>query len=208
MLTWFTWETHWGLYQFVGSYATEFTIPAAYSAHVIGKAGGNINKLKEELGVKIDISDVGSSAGNDDFKSVSKKNKSQAKVNVVIQGIQTNVEAAKERIQSLVNSLADQITLTLNVPREFHRHLIGPNGRYVRKLEDKYNVYIKFPKSAGGSEQNGSSSSDSITVRGRKKDASSAKEELLELYEYEKEEQAKWKEREEARKKAEEKNKN
>lgn len=114
MLTWFTWETHWGLYQFVGSYATEFTIPAAYSAHVIGKAGGNINKLKEELGVKIDISDVGSSAGNDDFKSVSKKNKSQAKVNVVIQGIQTNVEAAKERIHSLVSSLADQTTLTLN----------------------------------------------------------------------------------------------
>lgn len=174
---------------------------------MIGKAGGNINKLKEELGVKIDISDVGSSAGNDDFKSVSKKNKSQAKVNVVIQGIQTNVEAAKERIHSLVSSLADQTTLTLNVPREFHRHLIGPNGRYVRKLEDKYNVYIKFPKS--GSEQNGSSSSgDAITVRGRKKDASSAKEELMELYEYEKEEQAKWKEREEARKKAEEKNKN
>lgn len=176
---------------------------------MIGKAGGNINKLKEELGVKIDISDVGSSAGNDDFKSVSKKNKSQAKVNVVIQGIQTNVEAAQERIHSLVSSLADQTTLTLNVPREFHRHLIGPNGRYVRKLEDKYNVYIKFPKS--GSEQNGSSSGssgDAITVRGRKKDASSAKEELMELYEYEKEEQAKWKEREEARKKAEEKNKN
>ncbi|CDH50527.1 kh domain-containing protein [Lichtheimia corymbifera JMRC:FSU:9682] len=194
--------------EFVGSYATEFTIPAAYSAHVIGKAGGNINKLKEELGVKIDISDAGSSGGNDDFKSVSKKNKSQAKVNVVIQGIQTNVEAAKERIHSLVSSLADQTTLTLNVPREFHRHLIGPNGRYVRKLEDKYNVYIKFPKS--GSEQNGSSGSsgDAITVRGRKKDASSAKEELMELYEYEKEEQAKWKEREEARKKAEEKNKN
>ncbi|KAI9321820.1 hypothetical protein BX666DRAFT_1874980 [Dichotomocladium elegans] len=187
--------------EFVGSYATEFTISAAYSAHVIGKSGSNINKLKDELGVKIDISDVG--ANGEEFKSVGKKgSKNQPQVNVVIQGIQTNVEAAKERIVSLVDSLADQVTLTINVPKEFHRFLIGPNGRYVRKLEDKYNVYIKFPKTGNaGSERNGASDS-AITVRGRKKDATAAKEELVELYEYEKEEQAKRKEREEAREEA------
>ena len=183
--------------EFVSSYSTNFTIPAAYSAHVIGKAGGNINKLKEELGVKIDISDVAAN-GDGDFKtSSSKKNKHlQQKVNVVIQGIQTNVEAAKTRILVLVEELADQITLNLNVPREFHRHLIGPNGRYVRKLEDKYNVYVKFPKTA--SDAASQSDDNTITIRGRKKDASSAKEELQELYEYEKDEQKKRTEREAA----------
>ncbi|KAI8146586.1 hypothetical protein BJV82DRAFT_648511 [Fennellomyces sp. T-0311] len=184
--------------EFVGSYTTDFTIPAAYSAHVIGKAGGNINKLKEELGVKIDISDVVAN-GDSEFKtSSSKKNKHlQQKVNVVIQGIQTNVDAAKERILTLVEGLADQITLSLNVPREFHRYLIGPNGRYVRKLEDKYNVYVKFPKTANGT-ASPSPDENTITIRGRKKDASSAKEELLELYEYENDEQKKRKEREAA----------
>ncbi|KAI9490237.1 hypothetical protein BDB00DRAFT_875555 [Zychaea mexicana] len=183
--------------EFVSSYTTDFTIPAAYSAHVIGKAGGNINKLKEELGIKIDISDA-SANGEADFKtSSSKKNKHlQQKVNVVIQGIQTNVEAAKARILVLVEELADQVTLNLNVPREFHRYLIGPNGRYVRKLEDKYNVYVKFPKSANGTAS--PSDENTITIRGRKKDASSAKEELQELYEYENDEQNKRKEREAA----------
>ncbi|KAI9248211.1 hypothetical protein BDA99DRAFT_564828 [Phascolomyces articulosus] len=184
--------------EFVSSYSTNFTIPAAYSAHVIGKAGGNINKLKEELGVKIDISDSATANGDGEFKTSSnKKNKHlQQKVNVVIQGIQTNVEAAKTRILVLVEELADQVTLNLNVPREFHRHLIGPNGRYVRKLEDKYNVYVKFPKTANGTAS--PSDENTITIRGRKKDASSAKEELQELYEYENDEQKKRKEREAA----------
>lgn len=61
-------------------------------------------------------------------------------------------------------------------------------------------MYVRFPKSANGSASpdpaGKSGESGAITIRGRKKDASSAKEELMELYEYEKEEQAKRKERE------------
>lgn len=109
----------------------------------------------------------------------------------MIQGVQYNVQVAKERILALVANLADQVTLTINVPKAYHRYLIGPNGRYVRKLEDKYNVFVKFPRS-GSSEKE----EEAITIRGRKKDTASAKDELLELYEYEKEQQAKRKERE------------
>ncbi|ORZ02451.1 hypothetical protein BCR43DRAFT_481564 [Syncephalastrum racemosum] len=184
---------------YVESYTIEFMIPSAYSAHVIGKAGANINKLKEELGVKVDISDP-SAPSEDGFKST-KKSKNQ-QVKVVIQGIKANVQAAQDRISALVATLADQVTVTIHVPRAFHRYLIGPNGRYVRKLEDKYNVYIKFSKSStasssssstenGGASPEPSPSGDAITIRGRKKDANSAKEELVELYEYEKEEQEK-----------------
>ncbi|KAF7723128.1 hypothetical protein EC973_002358 [Apophysomyces ossiformis] len=186
--------------EFINSHTVEFTIPAAYSAHVIGKAGSNINKLKEDLGVKIDISDASKSENGTVQKS---SKKSQQKVTVVIQGIVTNVEAAKERILALVANLADQVTLSLEIPKEYHRFLIGPSGRYVKKLEDKYNVFVKFPKSSQSEE------TDTITIRGRKKDAHSAKEELVELYEYEKELQNKRKEREariaEEKKKAEEK---
>lgn len=143
------------------------------------------------------------------FEAVKSKKKDQ-QVKVVIQGIKPNVEAAKERVSALVANLADQVTLSLNIPKEFHRYLIGPSGRYVKKLEDKYNVFVKFPR---GTSVNGDESPvpgnnpNVITIRGRKKDANSAKDELTELYEYEKEELAKRKEREAKHKQAEEKRK-
>ncbi|ORZ06071.1 hypothetical protein BCR42DRAFT_496500 [Absidia repens] len=185
--------------QFITSYTAEFTIPAAFSAHVIGKSGVNINKLKEDLGVKIDIGDkLGNNEGG--FEAVKSKK------------IKINVDAAKDRVSGLVATLADQVTLNLNVPKEFHRFLIGPNGRYVKKLEDKYSVFVKFPRSVTSS-ANGDESPipggnpDIITIRGRKKDAAAAKDELTELYEYEKEELDKRKEREAKHRQAEEKRK-
>ncbi|ORX50501.1 hypothetical protein DM01DRAFT_1409020 [Hesseltinella vesiculosa] len=194
---------------FTNAHTVEFNIPAAYSAHVIGKAGTNINKLKEDLGIKIDIGDNNKNEGG--FEAVTSKNKKKDQhVKVVIQGIKPNVEAAKERVQTYVAALADQVTLQLSVPKQFHRFLIGPNGRYVKKLEDKYNVFVKFPK---GSVVNGDDSPipgnnpNTITIRGRKKDATAAKDELNELYEYEKEESEKRKERELKHRQAEEKRK-
>ncbi|KAG2214318.1 hypothetical protein INT47_000874 [Mucor saturninus] len=195
---------------FAKSYTAEFFIPANFSAHIIGKAGIHINKLKDDLGVKIDI---GENKNGEEEKVVVSKNKknaaSAAPVKVVIQGIRLNVEAAKERVLSQITNLADQVTLSLKVPKEFHRFLIGPSGRYVKKLEDKYNVFIKFPKTNRGDESPTSSpipsNPDEITVRGGKKDCQSAKEELMELYEYEKEEQEKRKERDIKQKEYEEK---
>lgn len=189
-------------------YTAEFFIPANFSAHIIGKAGIHINKLKDDLGVKIDIGE-NNGKSTEEEKVVSKNNKKNASpVKVVIQGIKTNVEAAKERVLSQITNLADQVTISLKVPKEFHRFLIGPSGRYVKKLEDKYNVFIKFPKSNRGDESPSSpvpTNPDEITVRGGKKDCNSAKEELMELYEYEKEEQEKRKEREIKQKEYEEK---
>lgn len=168
-------------------YTAEFFISPNFSAHIIGKSGSQINKLKEDLGVKVDI--------GEGEQGDSKKN--AAPVKVTIQGPKINVEAAKDRINTQISNLADQTTLTLKVPKSFHRYLIGPSGRYVKKLEEKYNVFIKFPR--------GDENPDQISVRGSKKDAQSAKEELVELYEYEKEEQQKRKEREQKHKEYEEK---
>ncbi|KAI7872911.1 hypothetical protein BDF14DRAFT_43201 [Spinellus fusiger] len=176
---------------FANAYSADFEIPAAYSAHVIGKAGSNINKLKDDLGVRIDISDPSKTDNGETIVKSKKKDQKDQKVKVVIHGIRTNVEAAKERISAMVNNLADQVSLNLNVPKEFHRFLIGPSGRYVKKLEDKYSVHIRFPKSFSTE----ASEADIITIRGRKKEATSAKEELVELYDYEKEVQTKRKER-------------
>ncbi|CEP16639.1 hypothetical protein [Parasitella parasitica] len=193
--------------EFAKPFSVEFFIPANFSAHIIGKAGIHINKLKDDLGVKIDIGE--SNKSEEKPVSAKKDKKNAAPVKVVIQGPKINVEAAKDRINSQISNLADQVTLSLKVPKAFHRFLIGPSGRYVKKLEDKYNVFIKFPKSGNRGDESPSSPSpnnpDEITVRGGKRDAQSAKEELMELYEYEKEEQEKKKEREQKHKEYEEK---
>ncbi|KAI8062423.1 hypothetical protein BC940DRAFT_308982 [Gongronella butleri] len=195
------------------SYTTEFSIPSAYSSHVIGKGGIHVNKLKEELGIKIDIGENSQNKAEAGFEAVTNKNKKkETQVKVVIQGIQPNVEAAKERVLATVATLADQVTLQLAVPKEFHRFLIGPNGRYVKKLEEKYSVFVRFPRGSPAA-VNGDVSPipgnnpNTITIRGRKKDAAAAKEELSELYEYEKEEADKRKEREAKHRQADEKRK-
>jgi hypothetical protein len=173
----------------------------------------NINKLKEDLGVKIDIGDSNKASSEGGFEAVKTKRSKEQAVKVVIQGIKINVEAAKDRVSALVATLADQVTLNLNVPKEFHRFLIGPNGRYVKKLEDKYNVFVKFPRGNNNNNVNGDESPipggnpDIITIRGGKKDAAAAKEELTELYEYERDELVKRKEREANYRQAEEKRK-
>ncbi|CAM0143028.1 hypothetical protein VKS41_006214 [Umbelopsis sp. WA50703] len=174
---------------FLNSYVTECLIPAEYSAHVIGKAGSNINKLKDDLGVKIDIED--NKVKSDGAAKAPAKNE---KVKVTIKGIKTNVEAAKERIMSLVESLADRTVTSLTIPKQYHKSLIGTSGRYVKKLEDKYSVRIQFPRGDGsadasddGSEEANveKSGAEEITLSGGKKGVAAAKAELLELYEYE-----------------------
>lgn len=177
---------------FLNSYVTECVIPAEYSAHVIGKAGANINKLKDDLGVKIDIEDGKAKSEGTPAKATPKTDK----VKVTIKGIKTNVEAAKDRIMALIESLADRTVTSLSIPRQYHKSLIGTSGRYVKKLEDKYSVRIQFPRSdasADASDDNSSevssvaekSSTDEITLSGGKKGVAAAKAELLELYEYE-----------------------
>ncbi|KAH8555232.1 hypothetical protein BGW37DRAFT_476269 [Umbelopsis sp. PMI_123] len=177
---------------FLNSYVTECVIPAEYSAHVIGKAGANINKLKDDLGVKIDIEDGKAKSEATPTKTAAKNEK----VKVTIKGIKVNVEAAKERILGLIDALADRTVTILSIPRQYHKSLIGTSGRYVKKLEDKYSVRIQFPRSdvsADASDDNSSevssvadkSSTDEITMSGGKKGVAAAKAELLELYEYE-----------------------
>ncbi|CAH1756211.1 10687_t:CDS:10 [Entrophospora sp. SA101] len=145
----------------VNPHTINFTLPAKYLAHIIGKGGLHITH---------------------------------------------NVEQAKAKILSLVDKLQDPVIETLKIPMEYHKLLIGPKGRYVRKLEEKCNVQIRFPKSkefvtasnngSNGDDANNSSNSgsivdtqkpDEVIIRGKKKGIDEAKAELLELLDYEKE---------------------
>ena len=113
------------------------SIPVEHLNKLIGRAGANLTKIREEFGVKIDIDESG---------------------NGVIKGIKKNAEEAKARIISRGKKLVDEVLLRLEIPNEHHASLIGQGGKFVKRLEEKYEVRIRFPKDQA-EKTSGSSSS-------------------------------------------------
>ncbi|ORY79975.1 hypothetical protein BCR37DRAFT_349409 [Protomyces lactucae-debilis] len=149
------------------AFKLDFDYPAQFTPQLIGKGGANISKIREELGVKIDVGEEGK---------------------ITIQGSQRNAEEAKSRITMLGDRLADETSFTLKIPSAFHGQIIGSGGKFVKRLEDKYQVHILFPRSDDA--ENGKDSSDrpgknEVLVKGGKKGATAAKNEIMELYEFE-----------------------
>ncbi|RHZ71430.1 hypothetical protein Glove_258g36 [Diversispora epigaea] len=167
--------------EIMNSYTIVFNFPAQYSAHIIGKGGANVTKLKENLGVRIDIE----GGRNEDKKTTPGEN-----VKVTIMGMKENVEEAKAKILDLVDKLQDSATECLKIPSEYHKSLIGARGRYVKRLEEKYGVHIRFPKTRDsveeGEEDIDAQKPDEVIIKGRKKGVNDAKAELMDLLDYEK----------------------
>ncbi|SGY13363.1 BQ5605_C010g05845 [Microbotryum silenes-dioicae] len=178
--------------EIVNSHIVEFEMDTVHVRHIVGKAGAGVNKLREELGVRIDIEELGG-AGAAATSSAAPKKKagtgSSTRSKITIKGRKENAEEAKRRIQSLVTKIADEVTLTLTIPPSLDRgSLIGKQGAYLKRLEDKYEVRINFPRNNRGDEEDVSSGkSNEVTVRGPKKGADAAKGELVALIAYEQE---------------------
>ncbi|KAG0229667.1 hypothetical protein BGW42_001428 [Actinomortierella wolfii] len=178
--------------QIMNSYTVTFDIPASASPHVIGKGGANINKLTEQFQVKFDLNDKAAGGASDSAAAKKAKKSGQDYMEVTIQGVKKNVEAAKENVMKLVEHLADATEEKLDIPVEYHSALIGTKGHYVRRLEEKYGVRIQFPKADELEDDDGDKAAKAkklsvVKVSGGKKGVNGAKAELLELVEYEKE---------------------
>ncbi|KIJ67957.1 hypothetical protein HYDPIDRAFT_37535 [Hydnomerulius pinastri MD-312] len=127
----------------VSSYVQEFDIDREYVGRVVGAQGAGVNKLREQLGVKVDVSDD----VDEKEKETSKKKKPvHQKSKVKITGRKENVEEAKKRILAQVERLADETSETIKIPSQYHASLIGQNGKYAIRLEEKYAVKITFPR--------------------------------------------------------------
>ncbi|KAF8608753.1 hypothetical protein BDV93DRAFT_602647 [Ceratobasidium sp. AG-I] len=171
------------------SYSTEFDIGREYVKHIVGAGGSGVNKIRDQLDVKLDFND-------DEEKEVvvsGKKGKktSTAKSHVKITGRKENVEEAKRRVLAQVEKLADETTEVIKIPHSYHSGLIGSAGKYVNRLEEKYAVKINFgdgDESRGGRNREAAAlKPDEVMIKGGKKGVASAKNELLEAFEYEKE---------------------
>ena len=160
-------------------YTLSFDFPQKYANFLIGKKGENINKMREEFDVDIQVND-----GKVDIK-----------------GPKAKAEAAKARIIALGKKLEDEATHIIKIKPQYHREMIGAKGSLVNRLQDRYNVRVQFPRSAptanddesvadtaseaGGQRHNRSNQApDEVTIRGPRKGADEARDELLSLLQW------------------------
>ncbi|XP_062252395.1 high density lipoprotein binding protein a [Platichthys flesus] len=64
---------------------------------------------------------------------------------VTLKGAQECVEAAKKRMQEIVEDLDAQVTIECVITQKFHRSIMGPKGSRIQQITRDHNVQIKFP---------------------------------------------------------------
>ncbi|KAM8882459.1 vigilin [Synchiropus picturatus] len=116
---------------------------------------------------------------------------------VTLKGAKDCVEAAKKRIQEIIEDLESQVSVEVAIPQRYHRAVMGPKGCRIQHITREHEVQIKFPErddSTAGqdafSQENGHISPDTefvprkcdiITISGRTEKCELAKEALLAL---------------------------
>lgn len=159
-------------------YTTSFDFPQKYANFLIGRKGENINKLRDEFDVDLQVENG----------------------KVEVKGPEKKANAAKAHILAMARKYEDETTHTLKLKPQFHRDLIGGKGSHVLRLQDRYNVRIQFPRNAatpaddrsvaddasvaGGASRYPQQAPDEVVIRGPSKGADQAREELLSLYQY------------------------
>jgi len=146
------------LYEQIVSEHFEGKILVAKKFHrnIIGQKGANINKIKDECNVNIDI------PSNDSSNEV-----------ITIIGSKGNVEKAKAQIREIENSLAKISEAKVVISRNAYKFLIGRDGANITALREKHDVAIQFPDETDKSEE--------VTIRGEEPNVKAAKKELVEM---------------------------
>lgn len=152
-------------------HVTTFDYPQKFASHLVGKGGENIQKLRQKFDVDVQI---------DDGK-------------VTLKGPSQKAEACKKEILSMAKKLEDEQAYVLNVPAIYHRELIGAGGKQVERLQTRYGVRVNFPRRAKNdgeddatSQRNtkGGQGANEVIVRGPTKGADQARDEILSLLQY------------------------
>lgn len=148
-------------YEEASKYNTTITFPKKLLARFIGQRGTQLNELSQDFNVKIDVY-------NED---------SASEAEIKLTGLKSNVDELIKKIDSLNKKWSDEVTSTVKMDQKYQRTLIGPNGIYINRLQDKYHVNIKLQK--GDSQE--------VIIRGPSRGVAKAEEEINMLIEYEKE---------------------
>lgn len=127
-----------------------------YMKHLIGKAGTNINRLQEELGVSIYFEE-------------------EAGVNTMrIEGPHKAIALAELEMADKVAKLASEKERDAIIDHRLFKKLIGTKGEKIREIREKYkNVQIKFP--------NANETSDIVKIRGKKEEVDACYKHLMKV---------------------------
>ncbi|WPH02389.1 vigilin 1 [Acrodontium crateriforme] len=154
-------------------FTLSFDFPQKFANHLIGRKGENINRIRDEFDVDIQLTE-----GKCEIK-----------------GPEAKANACKKHILDMAKKLEDESTHHLNIPAQFHRDLIGPQGTQVNRLQDRYGVRVNFPK-AKATDEEGSEAGDNasarrnnqapneVIVKGPSRGADACRDELLSLLQY------------------------
>lgn len=149
-----------------------FDFPQQHANHLIGRKGENINRLREEFDVDIQLND-----GKCEIK-----------------GPEAKANACKKHVLELAKKFEDETTHHLHVPAQYHRDLIGAQGAQVNRLQDRYSVRVNFPRNKQGGDEEGADDAaaakrgnqqpNEVIIKGPSRGADACRDELLSLLQY------------------------
>lgn len=145
------------------SFSVELEVAARHHRTLIGKAGANITKLREELGVQFDFpkrDKDGNAVGPDNI--------------IKITGYEDKVLNAQKVLQEKVDVLEKMASKDIDVDHRAHARIIGGKGAGIKNLQEKFSVRVTFPKDKD---------SNIINITGAPEDVEDAAEEILALAE-------------------------
>ena len=112
------------------SFEVTVEVSPEYHPKIIGKAGGVINKLRQDYKVNIQLPPKGS-----ENESV-----------ITITGLEVDADAAKQAILGIVNQYESMIKEEVKIDPRVHSMIIGKRGRSIRKIMDDFKVDIRLPR--------------------------------------------------------------
>ncbi|EDO14675.1 hypothetical protein Kpol_282p2 [Vanderwaltozyma polyspora DSM 70294] len=139
-----------------------FEIPSNTVSRLVGNKGSNLQQIREKFDCSVNVPNVSENSSKD------------TTVEITLTGLSYNLDHAKHYIMAEAKKWADIVTKEMIIPAKFHRNMIGSQGLYRNRLQDKYNVRIIFPKSG-----------DIVTVRGPSRGVNKAVDEMKALLDFE-----------------------
>ncbi|KAK2586764.1 hypothetical protein KPH14_011792 [Odynerus spinipes] len=158
----------------------EIHIDPKHHRHFVARRGGVLHRIADECGgVQISFPRAGVDSDR-----------------VILKGSHECIEAAKQRMQEIVQELESMITVECIIPQKHHRSVMGAKGRKVQTITSEYDVQVKFPDRDTYTDEhqlaekiNGESGEhteevpacDIIRISGQPENVAAAKQALLDL---------------------------
>jgi len=143
----------------------EMNIDQRHHKYFVAKRGAVLSEISDEYGgVTISFPRI-----NEDSTVVRIKGPSEC------------VEAAKKKMEEIVDDLENHVVIKLEVDEKYHRTLIGQKGRNVQAIILKYNVQVRFPSRNGPAKSSSSLEAAPVQENGEVVDENETTPEVEEI---------------------------